>query len=766
LSQLTFRYIYIAFFMCPLNDEKDSSSARLKSFYFHILLFSIAFIPRLIYLLTIKDNPFFNLPIIDCQTYDELAQNIAKGNWIGDKAFWQAPLYPYFLGMVYSIFGHDLFLARFIQILLGSVNCLLLFRIVKSVFSSKIAWIVFLIASFYGPFLFFDAELLNPVLIIFLNLCLVLTLFSFLSSPNKTKLFLAGIILGLSSITHGLVIVFLPFALLWIVTLLLKNKWATGKILHYSIFLVFGFLLVISTTAIRNWLVGKDLVWISSNSGINFFIGNNPDYEKTVSIRPGIEWEELIARPIQHGFQTPSKRSSFFWREAFSYVTGQPFSYLNLLLKKFLLILNGYEIKRNQDMYLFRDYSFVLRLLLWKWLIYFPFGVLLPLSLTGIIIFWWDRSKSKTKGPKPLLILYFILSQILALLFFFICDRYRIPLVPFLIIFAGFGLYRLYEMVKTKASKNLLIFLSIFFVFLFISNVRRHKPTVKDQAEEHYNLGMVYGREQKFDQAIREYNQALAFQPDHLMAHFNIAFLYQQENKIEEAEEKYQEVIKLLPQAALAYNNLGLIYEQKGDQLKAEELYAQASRFHPLLPDPLYNLGNIYAKEGKYPQAMEKFDSCLKVDPTYYKAYNGMGDLYYRSGETDRAIAFFQKAIKIQPDYEVAHNNLGTAYIKKGLRQKAFSEFEEAIKINPHYGPAYVNIGNYYLEQEQVQKAIAEYQHALNLTPNDSRVHYHLAVAYLMSGSKENAMAELNQALSCDSSFVQAKELLERIQKQ
>ena len=749
--------------MSLLHDKEESSLAKRNSFYFYILLFVIAFIPRLVYLLTIKDNPFFHFPIIDGQTYDDWALNIAQGHWIGNQVFWQAPLYPYFLGIIYSILGHDLFLARLIQILLGSVNCLLIFKIAKSVFNSKVGWIVFLIAAFYGPFLFFDAELLNPVLIIFLNLSLILVLFSFLNSPNKTKLFLAGIILGLSSITHGLVIVFLPFAIFWIVTVLLRNKWSTRKIVNYSLSLVIGFLLVISVTTIRNLLVGKELVWISSNSGINFYIGNNPDYERTISIRPGIEWEELIQRPMQQGFMKPSERSSFFWREAFSYIIHQPFSYLNLLLKKFLLILDGYEIKRNQDMYLFRDYSFVLRFLLFKWVIYFPFGVLLPLSLTGMIIFWRDRSKSDPKDSKPTLILYFIFSQVLALLFFFICDRYRIPLIPFLIIFAGFGLYRLYEMLKSKAYKSLFVFLSIFLVFLFISNIRRHAPTAKDQAEEHYNLGMVYGRQGKFDLAIEEYNQAITFQPDHLMAHFNTALLYQKENRMEEAEDEYQLVIKILPQAALAYNNLGLIYEGKGDRVKAEELYTEASRFHPLLPDPLYNLGNLYAKEGKYPQAMEKYDSCLKVDPTNYKAYNDRGDLYYKSGEIDRAISYFQKALAIQPDYEMAHNNLGTAYIRMGLREKALKEFEEAIRINPLYGSAHMNLGNFYLEQNQTQKAITEYEQAVKLVPDNSRVHYHLAVAYMMAGWQDDAMTELTKALSIDSSFVQAKELLERI---
>lgn len=749
-----------------LSDDRSSLSVKQKTILFYILLFSIAFIPRLFHLLLIADNPFFHFPIIDCQTYDNWAQRIAAGHWVGEKVFWQAPLYPYFLAIVYSVFGHDLFLTRLIQILLGSVNCLLLYKIAQTAFNPRIALIAFLIACFYGPFLFFEVELLNPVLIIFFNLTSVWILFSFHHQPKKIKLFFAGIILGLSSITFGLAITFLPLTLLWTVIILLKNKNPVAKIANFCLCLMIGFLLVISFTLVRNLIVGKDFVFISSNAGINFFIGNNPDYEKTTSIRPGIEWEELIQRPLQHGFQKPSERSKFFWRQAFSFIGNQPISYLKLLFRKFLLLMDGYEIKRNQDMLLFTNYSFLLRLLLWRGVIYFPFGVLLPLSLTGMIIFWRDRSKSEYKNPKSILILYFLLSQVVALLFFFICARYRLPLVPFLIIFAGFALYRLYEKLKTKISKDIFVFLLTFLTFLFLSNMSHHKLTPKDQAEEHYNLGTAYGRADEFDQAIGEYNQALLYQPNHLMTHFNMALLYQNDDWTDQAVDKYRHVIKLFPRGALAYNNLGLIYEGRGDLPEAEELYIKASRYHALLPDPLYNLGNVYVKMEKYQQAKKKFEACLKLDPTYYKAYNGLGDLSYRSGETDKAIVFFKKALELQPNYAVAHNNLGTAYIKKGLRQMAFSEFEEAIKVYPDYGSAHLNMGNWYLEQGNAQKAIAAYQRAVELTPPGPRVHYHLAVAYVMLGFKDEAIAEINRALSADSSFLPAKELLERIKDQ
>ncbi len=734
-----------------------------SSFWFYLLLFLFALLPRLLHLFSIADNPFFDFPIIDSKTYDDLAQKIAGGDWIGRKVFWQAPLYPYFLATVYFLFGHDLFLARLIQILIGSANCLLLYQVAKTAFNPRIGMIAFLIAVFYAPFMFFEAELLNPVLIIVFNLTLVLVLFSFLDHPKKIKLFSAGIILGLSSITHGLTMTFLPFVILWVIIIHIRSKLSAIKIVNFCLTLVTGFLLVLSFTLVRNLIVGKDLVLISSNSGINFFIGNNPDYEKTTSIRPGIKWEELVQRPLQRGLHKPSERSNFFWGEAFSFIKGRPFSYVKLLFRKLLLILDGYEIKRNQDLYLFRDFSFPLKFLLWRWVIYFPFGLLLPLSLAGIIFFFQDRSKSKGKDPKPILILYFLLSQTVALLFFFICARYRLPLVSFLIIFAGFALCWWHEKLRAKKLKEVFVSLLIFLIFCFLSNMRQHEPTSKDEAEEHYNLGLVYQRAGKFERAKEEYNQALRLQPDHLMAFYHLGLLYQKENKMDEAQEMYRRVIDLFPRAALAYNNLGLIHQTKGEVSKAEESYLKASDYHRLWPDPLYNLGRLYEDQGRYQEAEEKFQACIEVDPEYYKAYNDLGELYYRGGRIDQAIILFRETLKLRPDYELAHNNLGTAYIKKGLRQKAFLEFEKAISINPDYGSAHLNLGNWYLEAGNLGKAIGAYHRAKSLMPCDPRVCYYLAVAYMMSNLKEEAVKELNEALSADSSFAPAKKLLEKI---
>src|SRR4030095_14448263 len=67
-----------------------------------------AIIIRLQYLIQIRPLPLFTNLIADSYAYDQWAVAIAGGDWIGKGVFYQAPLYPYFLGVLYKLFGHDL----------------------------------------------------------------------------------------------------------------------------------------------------------------------------------------------------------------------------------------------------------------------------------------------------------------------------------------------------------------------------------------------------------------------------------------------------------------------------------------------------------------------------------------------------------------------------------------------------------------------------------------------------------------------------------
>ena len=86
-----------------------------KKFLFLALLFGIAFAPRILFLVQLNKSSIGTMLVLDSADYDAWAMNIARGDWIGTGVFYAMPLYPYFLGVVYFLFGHFLSAARFVS---------------------------------------------------------------------------------------------------------------------------------------------------------------------------------------------------------------------------------------------------------------------------------------------------------------------------------------------------------------------------------------------------------------------------------------------------------------------------------------------------------------------------------------------------------------------------------------------------------------------------------------------------------------------------
>ena len=66
-------------------------------------IFLTALAVRLLHVWLLSRSPFFDVLMGDAHGYDEWARRIAGGEWIGTDVFYQAPLYPYFLGVIYKV---------------------------------------------------------------------------------------------------------------------------------------------------------------------------------------------------------------------------------------------------------------------------------------------------------------------------------------------------------------------------------------------------------------------------------------------------------------------------------------------------------------------------------------------------------------------------------------------------------------------------------------------------------------------------------------
>jgi hypothetical protein len=180
---------------------------------------AFAFAIRLIYLWQIRDAPFFTLLMGDSKGYDEWARRIAAGDWIGTDVFYQAPLYPYFMGAIYSVAGHDVLAVRAGQAILGSVACALIADAAWRLVSKRAGIIAGLLLALYPPAIFFDGLVQKTALDGFLISLAIWIISGILVSPKNSLRSWAGLgaTMGALSLTRENALVFIVVILVWCV---------------------------------------------------------------------------------------------------------------------------------------------------------------------------------------------------------------------------------------------------------------------------------------------------------------------------------------------------------------------------------------------------------------------------------------------------------------------------------------------------------------------------------------------------------------------
>ncbi len=538
---------------------------RTRERWLMAFIFLLALAVRLIYLTHLKETPFFATLTLDAEYHHQLAQKIAAGEWSGTEVFFRAPLYIYFLALMYAVLGENFIIIRVVQFIIGSFSCVLIYLIGRRLFQPWVALVAALMGCFYGLFIYFEGELLLTGLIVFFSLLSVLQLMRAADTMRLRGWLLSGIVLGLGAITRPNILLFAPFAALWIVFTYRNKRAAYRDALPAVLTFVLGAFLIIAPISLRNFLVGNDFVLVASQGGVNFFIGNNPKADGHTAIVPGTRptwWGGYndsieIAERESGKMLKPSEISRFWYLKGLAFMKENPLKALKLLLTKFSFFWNGHEIKNNKDIYFFRKYSPLLGALLWHDGLKFPFGLIAPLAIVGMI--------GARKQWRRCLVLYlFILSYMLSVILFFVTARFRLPVIPFLLIFAAFSLTWAIEQFNKKKFNSLLGGILIFLIsFMFVNH--DHPPFKQlNHFQGHYDLGMIYQRLDQDDLALAEYQESIRQAPDFPFSHFNLGSIYLGKNQLDLAIDEFETVLRLNPDFPEAHHALAQAYLAKG----------------------------------------------------------------------------------------------------------------------------------------------------------------------------------------------------------
>jgi superkiller protein 3 len=208
-----------------------------------------------------------------------------------------------------------------------------------------------------------------------------------------------------------------------------------------------------------------------------------------------------------------------------------------------------------------------------------------------------------------------------------------------------------------------------------------------DNAAAHNELGLLYQRKGRHEQAVTEFKAAIAADPDLFVAYNNLGASLIATKQFNEAITVLQQAIAIKPELKgyYIYQNLGIAFLYAGKLPEAEASFLLEVALNPDYAEGHVNLGNVYLLTGRYDDAIYEFYTVLVSEPANRMALINIGIAYLNSGNPMNAGKYLKKAVTLYPDSALAHHFLGLVY--QSLGDQALAAQEEAQAKKQGYNP-------------------------------------------------------------------------------
>lgn len=550
---------------------------------------------RASYLVEISILPDFDQPLVDAHYHDYWARAMASGEWsapenepdpeISTTPYFRPPGYPFFLAVIYKVFGPGYVVPRILQMLLGLGSVVLLFVLARRLFGDATGLLAAGLTSVYWIFFYFEGEFLEPVLSVFFSIAFVLLLVRWRDRPSLLRGVLAGVVLGLLVLVRPNALVLLPVAGVWMYWV---GRATPGRshTLRAIVLLLAGTLAAIVPVTIRNFVVGGEFVLISSNAGINLLIGNSARADGEVrGTMPGIgsldtsfdypdivgRVEKLEGRPMSH-----SEVGRYLGSRALRNIAADPGRTVRLMARKTLLFWGPDEVADNKVVGLDRAHSSVLR-----W-IPLSFPIVLSLGILGLVLVWRRGATGGGNDRRAVAWLIFgvVIVWYASHLPIAVTSRYRVPVIPFLILFGAFYVHWVVAAVRHGRTRRAVPWLVAAAVLLVVSHVDL-AGYEDSEARWHYQRAIAFQHDGDLDGAIEEYRTAIRLNPQYAAVYNDIAAALATDGRIAESIPYFRKAVRFTPDDPAVQLNLAMALESLGQFEESHRHYQQVLLLEP-----------------------------------------------------------------------------------------------------------------------------------------------------------------------------------------
>lgn len=579
---------------------------------------------RLVLVAQLASQPVFHAHFSDTRLYMDMAASLFSG---GDgRAFFMSPLYPLLIALVDMVTGNPDLVLRIVQACMGAATAMLVQRIGARIFGSSAGWIAGIWTALHPMLLVHDVSLLSESLLALLVAGTVLLALRLRDEGGLRLAVAAGVTAGLLVIGRA-TLAALPLALaaaLWYdarrATVAVATRTAvrtpqrpasraagSAHRARSAVVLLGAMIAVILPVTLHNVGVEGRLIPIVSSTGFNLYAGSNAEAGGLYTVPERID---LITDPggrffaeRASGRALASDEVSAYWSDrAMAWIAAHPMDWLALLARKALLLVRADEIEQIGfgAGFIRHEYATVLDLPLPGML------VLLPLGVVGIVLALGARVRHA--GMLSLMLLLFALATIL----FFVNGRFRVPVTPILIVFAGHALVEAWRGIREGAWRRLALPLGAGVLVLLAATVAQ--PAMSQRHElEYTRLGEMAFDAGAYDRARALFERSLDEKVT-VEALVNLGNTHAVQGRAAEAGAAYDRALTMDARSHLALFNLGNLAMQSGNERAAATLWSRALAANGAFAPAHRNLGLLLVRSGRLEEGVRHLRSFLAYE--------------------------------------------------------------------------------------------------------------------------------------------------------
>src|SRR5438270_6257296 len=272
------------------------------------------------------------------------------------------------------------------------------------------------------------------------------------------------------------------------------------------------------------------------------------------------------------------------------------------------------------------------------------------------------------------------------------------------------------------------------------------------------NLGAVSLADNKADEAVGFYNNALMIDNANFNSLRGLINIYAARNQTAQAHARIDQSIAAQPNNASLHFLKGQIYGFEKNAADAEGEFRRALEIDSNYLAAYSALGALFVNTNQQERAIAEYNKIVEKRPDNASAYTLIGMLEMNRQNIDAAVDNYRKALARDENSVFAANNLAWLYAEygKGNIDEAVRLAQTAVQSNPGVpsfsdtlGWVYYKKGLYGAAAEQLKKAVTVDEEAArrnNSLPTPT-YYFHLRVALAAKGDKSGAGKEIETAL-------------------